>query len=169
MAWIRLQWERSNHAQVGLWADSSPWAGSRPVVNSRLPKYRHFKMENAAAMEQWSLLMKNDWMIIINLKNGFLSVPIQEHHRKLLHFQWKESLHEFHCLPFALTRVPQVFTTLFKPVLAIKGYATCDLLLFHPYEGGSSGGNAPLPVGVPHQLEEAGPHSRPGKESSDLQ
>lgn len=46
---------------------------------------KHFKMENAGMLR--SLLQKNDWITIIDLKDAFLSVAIQEDHRKLLRFQ----------------------------------------------------------------------------------
>ena len=69
----------------------------RLVVNlkplNRFVTKKHFKMENAAMVR--SLLRKDDWMTTIDLKDAFLSVPIQADHRKFLRFQWKGALYEF--------------------------------------------------------------------------
>ena len=113
----------------------------RLVVNlkplNRFVTKKHFKMENAAMV--WSLLRKDDWMTTIDLKDAFLSVPIQADHRKFLRFQWKGALYKFQCLPFGLTSTPRVFTKLLRPVMAVlrRQGIRCmifidDLLLLHP-------------------------------------
>lgn len=87
------------------------------------------------------LLRKDDWMTTIDLKDAFLSVPIQAEHRKLLRFQWKETLYEFQCLPFGLSSAPCVFTKLLRPVMAVlrRQGIRCmvfidDLLILHQSE-----------------------------------
>ena len=65
------------------------------------------------------LLQRKYWMVSIDLKDAYLSVPISPQHRKFLRFPWKDSLFEFQCLPFGLTSAPRVFTKLLKPVMAL--------------------------------------------------
>ena len=64
----------------------------RPVVNlKRLNTFvlkAHFKMEGIQMVKE--LLRKDDWMVSIDLKNAYLSVPVASDHRKYLRFKWKE-------------------------------------------------------------------------------
>ena len=69
----------------------------RPVVNLRplnqfIRKVR-FKMEGMMMVK--SILQMEDWMVSIDLKDAYLSVPMMEEHRKYLRFQWKGQLYEF--------------------------------------------------------------------------
>ena len=85
------------------------------------------------------LLRKGDYMIKIDLKDAYLTVPIWQNHQKYLRFIWRDSLLEFACLPFGLASAPRVFTKLLKPVLSIlrqrgirlKAYLD-DILLMAP-------------------------------------
>lgn len=92
----------------------------RPVINlkplNQFIQKQKFKMEGAKLIRD--LLRRKDWMISIDLKDAYLSVPISPQHRKFLRFPWKDSLFEFQCLPFGLTSAPRVFTKLLKPVMA---------------------------------------------------
>ena len=93
----------------------------RPVVNLKplnrlIARYR-FKMEGARILRD--LVRRNDWMICIDLKDAYLSVPIAEEHRKYLRFIWEGKVYEFQCLPFGLSSAPRVFTKLMKPVMAL--------------------------------------------------
>src|SRR5690606_32445927 len=58
----------------------------RPVLNARplnrFVKYKHFKMENLATLKE--LLLPQDFMVKIDLKDAYLHVPIHLKHRKLL-------------------------------------------------------------------------------------
>ena len=62
---------------------------------------------------------ERDYMVKINLKDAYLTVPIWRNHQKYLRFLWRDSLLEFACLPFGLASAPRVFTKLLKPVLSI--------------------------------------------------
>ena len=64
------------------------------------------------------LLRKDDWLVTVDLKDVYLSVPIAEVHRKFLQFIWEEQHYEFQCLPFGLASAPRVFTKLLRPVMA---------------------------------------------------
>ena len=74
-------------------------------------------MEGAKVVRD--LIRKDDWMVSIDLKDAYLSVPILQEHRKYLRFVWKGTTYEFQCLPFGLSSAPRVFTKLLKPVMAL--------------------------------------------------
>ena len=95
--------------------------GHRPVINLRplnsfIP-YEHFKMESIHMLKD--LLRKDDYLVKVDLKDAYLTVPIWEKHQKYLRFLWRDSLLEFACLPFGLASAPRVFTKLLKPVLSV--------------------------------------------------
>ena len=74
----------------------------RPVINLKplncsIP-YEHFKMESIQMLKD--LLKKGDYMVKIDLKGAYLTVPIWQNHQKYLRFLWRDSLLEFACLPF---------------------------------------------------------------------
>jgi len=60
----------------------------RPVVNlkalNRFMKRLHFKMEGVHLLKD--LLQKGDWMVTIDLKDAYLSVPVAQEHRSFLWF-----------------------------------------------------------------------------------
>ena len=95
--------------------------GHRPVINlkplnSFIP-YEHFKMESIHMLKD--LLRKGDYMVKIDLKDAYLTVPVWKNHQKYLRFLWKGSLLEFACLPFGLASAPRVFTKLLKPLPSV--------------------------------------------------
>ena len=63
------------------------------------------------------LIRPNDYMITMDLKDAYLSVPIHADHLKYLRFEWESELWEFTCLPFGLPSAPRVFTKVMKPVI----------------------------------------------------
>lgn len=93
----------------------------RLVVNLRpLNQFlveRKFKMEGIGMLKD--LLRKDDWLVTVDLKDAYLSVPMAEVHRKFLRFVWEEQHYEFQSLPFGLASAPRVFTKLLKPVMAV--------------------------------------------------
>lgn len=75
----------------------------RPVINLR-PLNRHieqvnFKMDCLRMMKD--LLRQDDWMVLVDLKDAYLSVAIWEDYRKFLRFQWQGSTYEFHVYSLA--------------------------------------------------------------------
>ena len=95
--------------------------GQRPVVklkplNRLIARYK-FKMQSARTLKD--LVRKDDWMVSIDLKDAYLSVPINERDRKYLRFTWEDRIYEFRCFPFGLSSAPKVFTKLLKPVMAL--------------------------------------------------
>ena len=90
--------------------------------------YEHFKMESIHMLKD--LLKKGDYMVKIDLKDAYLTVPIWQNHQKYLRFLWRDSLLEFACLPFGLASAPRVFTKLLKPVLSILRQGGIRLIVY---------------------------------------
>jgi hypothetical protein len=65
------------------------------------------------------LVEKRDYLVKIDLKDAYLTIPIWHKHQKYLRFLWKDNMWEFACLPFGLASAPRVFTKLLKPVVAV--------------------------------------------------
>ena len=106
--------------------------GHRPVINLKplncsIP-YEHFKMESVHMLKD--RLMKGDFMVKIDLKDAYLTVPIWQNHQKYIRFLWRDSLLEFACLPFGLASAPRVFTKLLKPVLSILRQRGIRLIVY---------------------------------------
>ena len=95
--------------------------GQRPVINlkklNQFVQYEHFKMENVRMLQD--LLKKDDYLVKIDLKDAYFTVPIWVNHQKYLRFPWKENLYEFTCLPFGLSSAPRVFTKIMKPAVGL--------------------------------------------------
>jgi hypothetical protein len=94
--------------------------GFRPIVNlkplNKFIKYEHFKMENLQAVR--FLLREGDWMVKVDLKDAYLTVPIHPSHQKFVRFQWQGRIFEFTCLAFGLAPAPRIFTKILKVVMA---------------------------------------------------
>ena len=106
--------------------------GNRPVINlkplNQFLMYEHFKMEVIHMLRD--LLKQNDYLVKIDLKDAYLTVPIWKDHQKYLRFLWKGTLHEFACLPFGLATAPRVFTKLIKPVVAALRQRGVRLIIY---------------------------------------
>ena len=104
----------------------------RPVVNlkplNQFIAKPHFKMEEINMVKD--LLLRNDWMASIDLKDAYLSVAIEAVHRKYLRFVWAGQMYEFQCLPFGLSSAPRIFTTLLKPVVSLLRCQGIHLVIF---------------------------------------
>ena len=106
--------------------------GQRPVVNLKplnqfLP-YEHFKMEGIHMVRD--LLRKGDFMIKIDLKDAYFTVPLCQEHQKFVRFNWEGTLYEFACLPFGLSIAPRVFTKILKPVVALLRQLGIRLIIY---------------------------------------
>ena len=57
------------------------------------------------------LVRQGDWLAKIDLKDTYFLILVHPCHQKFLQFTWKESLHQFQCLPFGLLRMcpPSVY------------------------------------------------------------
>ena len=96
-------------------------------LNQSIAK-RHFKMEGINMLKD--LLLRNDWMASIDLKDAYLSVTVTAEHRKYLCSVWAREAYEFQCLPFGLSSAPLVFTKLLKLVVGLLRCQGIRLILF---------------------------------------
>ena len=101
----------------------------RPVINLRdLNLYvaaSHFKMESVRTVK--TIIQRDDWMLKLDLKDAYLSVPIHRAHQKYLRFRWGGRLW---VLPFGLSSAPQTFTKLMKPVVSTLRKLGFRLILY---------------------------------------
>ena len=92
----------------------------RPVINLKsLNRYvitHHFKMESIRTVK--GLMQRGDWLVKLDLKDAYLTVPIHSSHQKYLRFQWQGQTWEFKVLPFGLSSAPYTFSKLMKPVVS---------------------------------------------------
>ena len=97
-----------------------PGGKFRPVINlknlNQFVTPHHFKMEGLHSVR--SLLQENDYMVKIDLKDAYFTVPICSSSQKFLRFLWNQRKFQFCCLPFGLSSAPWVFTKVLKPVIA---------------------------------------------------
>ncbi|XP_066305375.1 uncharacterized protein [Branchiostoma lanceolatum] len=95
--------------------------GMRPVINlKRLNTFvqkEHCKFESLELVKE--LWRQGDYMVTLDLKDAYFTIPIWLQDRKFLRFSWRNQLWEFQCLPFGLTTAPRVFTKVLRPVVAI--------------------------------------------------
>ena len=63
------------------------------------------------------LIQEGDWMIKLDLKEAFHSVPVTLDHQRYLAFLWDGKCYVYCVLPFGLGPAPRVFTKITKPIL----------------------------------------------------
>ena len=104
----------------------------RPVINlkplNQLVQKIHFKMENIRMA--LNSISPGDYMVSVDLKDAYFSVPIFQPHRKYLRFLWSSRRFEFSCLPFGYSLAPRVFTKIFKPVMAYFRFLGFRVFIF---------------------------------------
>lgn len=92
----------------------------RPVINlkklNEFIQYHHFKMETLESV--LSSVRRNSFFVSIDLKDAYLSVPVNKNHRKYLKFIWNGILYHCNALIFGLASAPRVFTKIMKLVFA---------------------------------------------------
>lgn len=59
-----------------------------------------------------------DYLVSLDLKDAYFSIPIFKPHRKFLRFKWSDQTYDFTCLPFGYSLAPRVFTKVLKPVIS---------------------------------------------------
>ena len=71
-----------------------------------------------------------DFMVSIDLKDAYFSVPIFQPHRKYLRFLWNFKRYGFTCLPFGYSLAPRIFSKIFKPVIANFRFLCFRIIIF---------------------------------------
>ena len=104
----------------------------RPILNLRglnefIP-YEHFKMEGLKDVK--NLMKTNDWLIKIDLKDAYFSLPLNPKSRKYVRFHWEKKIYQFICLCFGLGPAPRLFTKLMKVPVSILRRLNIRLVIF---------------------------------------
>ncbi|XP_064485977.1 uncharacterized protein LOC135398504 [Ornithodoros turicata] len=85
-------------------------------------------------MEGWDtvkeLLLQNDFLVRIDLKDAYLSVPIAAQDRPWLCFLYQGTCYHWNVLPFGLRSAPRVFTKIMRPVVAFLRSQGMRLVIF---------------------------------------
>ena len=106
--------------------------GQRLVINLKslntFVRVDHFKMEGLHILPD--LILAQDWMIKIDLKDAYLQVPIHQQYQHLLQFQWSAKVYQFQCLPFGLKSAPRVFSKVMKPVVGTLRHMGIRLIIY---------------------------------------
>jgi len=64
-------------------------------------------------------LKTGDWMVKVDLKDAFFTIPIHKVHQQYLRFQVAEACYQFTCLPFGLSCAPWIFNKVMKPLMTL--------------------------------------------------
>jgi len=106
--------------------------GHRMIVNlkplNRFVQYHHFKMETLQTLR--SLIQENDYMVKIDLKDAFLSIPLSKEASRYVAFKWGDRTLCMRALPFGLGSSPRTFTKVTKPILALLRKLGMRLMIF---------------------------------------
>ena len=106
--------------------------GWRPIINLKiLNSYLHtphFKLESIQNLKD--VLLQNDYMAKVDLKDVYLTVPMHHTAYKYLRFTWKGKCYEFTSLPFGFAPAPLIFTKLLKPIVSFLRSQGVRLLVY---------------------------------------
>lgn len=93
----------------------------RPIINLKLLNQfienPHFKMDSVKTA--MSLISKNCFMCIVDLKDAYHAVHVHEDFQKYLKFRWEGTLYKYTCIPFGLCLAPWLYTKLNKPIVSV--------------------------------------------------
>ena len=77
-----------------------------------------------------NLLCFNDDLAVVDLKDGFLHVPVRREYRDLLGFMWNGQYYRFKKLPFGLALSPYYFCKILRPVVTYLRSLGLRIVLF---------------------------------------
>ncbi len=87
-----------------------------------------FKMENLKHLRQ--LVKEKDFMTSIDLKDGYLHVPVAGRSQRFLQFRLRNKFYRFRALPFGLSTAPRIFTKVLRPVVQLCRERGIRLLVY---------------------------------------
>ena len=83
-----------------------------PIIHlkalNRFIPHVHFKMEGIQSLRE--LILPGDFMIKLDLKDAYFSIPIHTTQQRFLSFMWEGQSYQFTCLPFGFSSAPRTFT-----------------------------------------------------------
>ena len=79
---------------------------------SRVFQQTVFKMETLETIR--TSPQQGEWVTLIDVKDAYFHIPIQEHSRKYLRFHVQERTYQFKVLPFSLSTAPKEVTVVAK-------------------------------------------------------
>ena len=104
----------------------------RPIINlkqvNQFIPYQKFKMETLKNIK--SLLIKDDYMVKIDLKDAYFTVPLSPKSRRFVRFSYLGNVYEFLCLMFGLGPAPRIFTKIMKVPISILRRLKIRLIIY---------------------------------------
>ena len=104
----------------------------RPILNlknlNKYIPYIHFKMENLKNVK--NIIKVNDWMVKLDLKDAYFTLPLSQKSWKYVRFLWEEDIYQFLCLCFGLGPAPRLFTKLMKVPISMLRRLNIRLIIF---------------------------------------
>ena len=78
----------------------------------------------------WQFIQHGDYAFSIDLRDAYLHILIVKHHHHFLHFVWHNVPYQWKVLPFGLTTVTRVFTSLTKPIFFLCHHKGLHIVIF---------------------------------------
>ena len=105
---------------------------NRAVIDMRVlnefVEYIPFRMEDISLLK--SVLKQGDFMTKLDLRDAYLTVPVDKKSRIYLCFIWRGILYQFTCLFFGLSSSGRIFTKAMRPVIVFLRAMGIRLLIF---------------------------------------
>lgn len=105
--------------------------GHRPIINLRdLNGFMvsNFKMEGITQVKD--IIQQGDWLINIDLKDAYFTIPIYNADQKYLKFPWEGKIYQILCLAFEITVASGVFTILMNVPISYLGRLGLRIVIF---------------------------------------
>ena len=90
----------------------------------------HASLQAQEHPEPENILLQNDFMAKVDLKDAYLTVPMHHTAYKYLRFTWEGKCYEFTSFPFSLAPARLIFTKLLKPVVSFLRSQGVRLLIY---------------------------------------